>query len=174
MSPRTGLLFVALVVAAPHVALAQAADARTIEEVKAADSGVWNAANACDKDAWSALVADDVALITPYGFVLDKARLLQSTTVQCTINWEMEQLKVQLYDKGNTAVVIGHHKYKSKPGKNGHDGRYIYTRIYEKRNSKWLWVFGQHQIITDDTKVGGHYDKEPMTAKDIAILSGFK
>lgn len=172
---RIALLLVALCAAAVDTTLAKgnapAADSRIIEEVTAVDIGVWNAANACDKDRWSALVADDVALITPYGFVLDKTRLLNSTTLRCNAEWKMEPVKVQVY--GDAAVVVGNHTYTIKPGKDGHPGRYLYTRIYEKRNARWQWVFGQHQIITDIAN-GGDVSKEILTEQDKAVLRNWK
>ena len=172
---RTAVLLLAVWVAAPHGASAEGsappAETRATEEIKAIDVGVWAAATACDEARWSPLVADDVALITPYGFVLDKARLLDSTTMQCDHEWKVEPLKVQVYD--DVAVVIGNHTFWSKPDRNGHSGRYIYTRVYEKRDSRWQWVFGQHTIVTD-TSNGGDLHTEPMTEQDKAILRRWK
>jgi uncharacterized protein (TIGR02246 family) len=174
LSRRTGLLLLALFAAVPQGAFAQTAspaDARTIEDVKAVDAAIWEAASACDKDRFATLVADDAALITPYGFVLDKKTLGNSTAGACNFTWKMEPIKVQLY--GNTAVVVGAHTYWSKPDKGTVTGRYIYTRIYEKRDSRWLMVFAQHQIVTD-TSNHGNMAKDPMTDKDRAVLSGWK
>jgi ketosteroid isomerase-like protein len=169
------LLFAACATATPAWSAQErggSADTTAIEDVKAVDSAVWAAATACDKDRFSELVGDDVALITPYGFVLDKARVRDSTAGACVFDWKMEPIKVQIY--GDLAVVVGNHTYTSKPNRTpAVAGRYIYTRIYKKRNSRWLWVYGQHQIITD-TSNHGDFAKDPLTEKDRAILKGWR
>jgi hypothetical protein len=47
---------------------------------------------------------------------------------------------------GNSAVVMGNHFYRKK----GTDPKlplevHLYSRLYEKRNGKWLWIYGHHQ-----------------------------
>ncbi len=148
---RTGLLGLLLLVTLHPESAAQGtgtpAEAKVIEEVKAIDIAIWKALSDCDKKGWANLVADDVALITVFGGVMNSTQLL----AVCGGNeWTMEPVTVKLY--GNAAVVIGNHTFRSKKNPSAEPGRYVYTRLYERRNGAWKWVFGHHTTAKEPLK----------------------
>ena len=132
--------------AQPNDAAARAA----IEEaVKAADTGMWEAVNACDEESWTRIVADDLVLIIIGGTTFDKATLHEDFfgksmhPVPCDTEYTNEPMKVRSY--GDAAVVTGNLAYKGNgKGRPRATQRFVYTRVFEKRNGTWQLVLGQH------------------------------
>ena len=154
-----------LLVATSHHALAAqpkdaAVRAKVEEEVKAAESGMWEAVNACNQQRWDSVVADDMVLIIIGGTSFDKPRLRDDFfgtsmhPVPCDTEYANEPMKVRLYD--GVAVVTGNLAYKGNgKGRLRDTQRFVYTRVYERRNGSWRFVLGQH--TTTKQRQGGPF-----------------
>ena len=162
---KTRVLLLLLTVATSHHALAAqpkdaSARARAEEEVKAADSGMWEAVNACNQQRWDNIVADDMVLIIIGGTSFDKAKLRDDFfgtsmhPVPCDTEYANEPMKVRLYD--GVAIVTGNLSYKGNgKGRPRDIQRFVYTRVYERRNNAWRLVLGQH--TTTKQRQGGPF-----------------
>jgi len=158
---RTGLSIALLLVASLPAAGAQsqqnAARAGSEAEVRAADAGMWEAVNACDAARWDKIVADDLVLIIIGGTIFDKAKLREDFfgksmhPVPCDTEYANEPMRVRLY--GDVAVVAGNLSYKGNgKGRLRDTQRFLYTRVFEKRNGVWQLVHSQHTTTRERQK----------------------
>ena len=94
------------------------------------------------------LTADDFILINANGQLSDKATTMKNIktgVIKITSN-EVSDLKVRVY--GDTAVVIGKSSAKGTIGGRELKGPVMFTRVYVKKNGKWLSVaFQQTPIV---------------------------
>jgi ketosteroid isomerase-like protein len=94
------------------------------------------------------LTADDYILINANGQVSDKATTMNNIKtgiIKLTAN-EVSDMKVRVY--GDTAVVIGKSSAKGTIGGRELKGPVMFTRVYVKKNGKWLSVaFQQTPIV---------------------------
>ena len=94
------------------------------------------------------MTADDYILINANGQMSDKATTMndiKTGNIKLTAN-EVSDMKVRVY--GDTAVVTG--KSSAKGTIRGHElkGPVMFTRVYVKKNGKWLSVaFQQTPIV---------------------------
>jgi ketosteroid isomerase-like protein len=94
------------------------------------------------------MTADDYFLINANGRLSDKAttmRDIKNGVIKLSAN-EVSDMKVRVY--GDTAVVTGKSSAKGTIGGRELKGPVMFTRVYVKKNGKWLSVaFQQTPIV---------------------------
>lgn len=110
------------------------------EDVKKADRMLTQAILKADTDTFDALTSDEYFLTTSNGKVLEKRKnvaALKEGTLSFT-SIDDSDVKATLY--GNTAVVTGLSAMKGKWKQKEFDDEYRWTRVYVRRQNKWLCV----------------------------------
>jgi ketosteroid isomerase-like protein len=152
------LLVATLAVAGARPGAQQRDVSADVDAVKAADNAVWDAVNACDVGSWNQLISDRFVLVSIGGTIYDKPKIRDdffSNTqhpVACDTSYENHASSVRVY-QDNVALVAGETALRGN-GKGRQRGvsRFAYLRVFEKRDGRWQWLYGQHTTIRDHLK----------------------
>jgi ketosteroid isomerase-like protein len=91
-----------------------------------------------DVAALDALADDDLRLVGPLGFVLDKKQWLDRYRSGDFVTHELSWDEVEVRDYGDAAVAVGVHRqraaYRGKPA----DGAFRATHVAVRRDGRWL------------------------------------
>ena len=132
--------------------VAQNKDARggvssTEQQIKALEDERNRAILNGDASALDRMTAEDYTFITLRGELRTKSEIVngfRSGSFKYDSR-EISDLKIRVY--GNTAVVTGRSNQKGKENGKDYSGDYRFTRVYVKRNGRWLTVALQTTLV---------------------------
>lgn len=105
-----------------------------------------------DKSALERLLADDYVSISWEGKTYNKADSIAATLAADSKldSYTLDPLKVRIL--GNTAVVTGRNKEKSRFKGKDTSGQYAWTDVYAKHNGRWRAVSSHSSRFPDEKK----------------------
>ena len=141
MKPRFPLIAFAV------VALAGAAHADSLEEVRRLDAEISVATWSGDAEWFEQNVADDYVLVTPGGTMRSKRDVIRelSTPGLKMDPFEPSEVSVRLY--GDTAVVTGRMLQRFTLGGMRYSNDLRYTDVYVRKKGRWVLVSGHTSLV---------------------------
>jgi ketosteroid isomerase-like protein len=98
----------------------------------------WAAAEqAADVAVLDELTTDDLTVVRPTGFVLDKQQWLDRYRTGAVVTRSLSWDDVTVRDYGDTAVAIGSHTQQAQYQGHPADGRFRATHIYVRQDDRW-------------------------------------
>ena len=145
-------LTVLLIAVLPHPALSSdgstsAVSATAVDEIKALEEARNQALLHGDVAALDRMTSDDYTFITLRGEMRTKSDILKGFA-SGSFKYESRQifdLNVRVY--GDTAVVTGRSIQKGTENAKDYSGSYWFTRVYIKRDGRWISVALQATLI---------------------------
>lgn len=83
------------------------------------------------------LATDDLTLVGPAGFVLDKHQWLDRYRSGALVTHELAWTDVAVRDYGDSAVAVGVHRQRASYAGHPVDGRFRATHVLVRRDGRW-------------------------------------
>src|SRR6202042_600829 len=134
---RRTLIFIALALAAPCLALGQTKDDTTQEEILKLEKEFSQAIVKNDAEAVARFLADDWIIIDPDGGTIDRAQFLAVIRSGYLTHEaiESDDIRVRIY--GNTAFVTALTRTKGKFSGQGFNTQECATDVFVKQDGQW-------------------------------------